>query len=65
MKLLPTVYTAKNGRKYQKLPNGQCRFVKSSTKSTTTTIRRKPTKKTVKRKTVKCSKSAKKSTKRK
>ena len=63
MKLLPTVYTAKNGRKYQKLPNGQCRFVKSSTKSTTTS--RKPTKKTVKRKTVKCSKSTKKSTKRK
>ena len=43
MKKKPGVYTAKNGRKYRILPNGQARFLKSTTKKTTT-------KKTAKRK---------------
>ena len=42
MKKKPGVYTAKNGRKYRILPNGQARFLKSTTKKTT--------KKTAKRK---------------
>ena len=31
MKKKPGVYTAKNGRKYRILPNGQARFMKSTT----------------------------------
>ena len=34
MKKKPGVYTAKNGRKYRILPNGQARFIKSTTKKT-------------------------------
>ena len=35
MKKKPGVYTAKNGRKYRILPNGQARFLKSGASSGT------------------------------
>ena len=41
MKKKPGVYTAKNGRKYRILPNGQARFLKSGASGTKKKAKRK------------------------